>query len=186
MNLSETVKADYRIWRQFLKEQVEFSLPDSDTHTQAHCARVLLFCLIMAEKQKLSDQDKNTLITAACFHDSRRQDDWLDVGHGKRAADYYRADCEEKGRPFDACAYSIIAYHDREDTQGINALQEEFPYHPNVVLLYQTFKDADALDRFRLGPNALDVNYLRSQPAKKLVVFAKALLQEGPEKILET
>lgn len=41
----------------------------------------------------LPEEDKDILGAAAAFHDSRRQDDWLDVGHGQRAADYYREYC---------------------------------------------------------------------------------------------
>lgn len=39
------------------------------------------------------------------------------------------------------------------------------------------FKDADALDRFRLGPNALDAKYLRTEQAKKMLDFAKVTLE---------
>lgn len=41
------------------------------------------------------------------------------------------------------------------------------------ILLYQIFKDADALDRFRLGPDGLDVRYLRTDAAKELYEYAK-------------
>lgn len=44
---------------------------------------------------------------AAVFHDSRRQDDWLDVGHGQRAADYYRSYCEKTELTYDARTYYI-------------------------------------------------------------------------------
>lgn len=49
------------------------------------------------------------------------------------------------------------------------------------ILLYQIFKDADALDRFRLGPDGLDVNMLRTEEAHKLIDFAKYLLQKSNE-----
>lgn len=46
------------------------------------------------------------------------------------------------------------------------------------MLLYQIFKDADALDRFRLGSDGLDVNFIRTKEAHELVEFAKELLQK--------
>ena len=46
------------------------------------------------------------------------------------------------------------------------------------VLLYQIFKDADALDRFRLGPGGFDSKYLRTNEARKLVEYAKAVWKE--------
>ena len=56
-------------------------------------------------------------------------------------------------------------------------LFRSFTDDPCVVLLYQIFKDADALDRFRLGPNALDAKYLRTEQAKKMLDFAKVTLE---------
>ena len=78
-----------------------------------------------------------------------------------------------------------MAFHDRDDELGLRILREKFPDDPDAVLLYQIFKDADALDRFRLGADALDVKYLRTGEAKDLVEFAKMLLETGPEKLLE-
>lgn len=42
-------------------------------------------------------------------------------------------------------------------------------------MLYQIFKDADALDRFRLGSDGLEVRYLRTDAAKGLYECAKTI-----------
>lgn len=42
-------------------------------------------------------------------------------------------------------------------------------------------KLTDALDRFRLGPNGLDVKFLRTEEARQLVDFAKDLLRKSSE-----
>ena len=47
------------------------------------------------------------------------------------------------------------------------------PQEPDTVLLYQIFKDADALDRFRLGPCGFDPKYLRTDEARNLTDYAK-------------
>lgn len=179
MKPSKTILADYAVWNHFLREQVEFSWTGSLLHTKEHCARVLLLCLMIADMRNLSESEKRTLAQAACFHDARRQDDCLDVGHGQRAAAYYRTYCQEHGMPFDACTYYIMSYHDRDDALGLDALREHLSGHPDAILLYQIFKDADALDRFRLGPHALDIRYLRTKQARTLVEFAKSLLCHG-------
>lgn len=57
-----------------------------------------------------------------------------------------------------------MAFHDRDDVLGEAALAEQ----EDGVLLYRIFKDADALDRFRLGPDGLDVRYLRTDTARSL------------------
>lgn len=94
MTISEQVQNDYKRWRHFLEKEVKFSLSDSEKHTNEHCTRVLLFALLMADKMDLSQKERVALCATAVFHDSRHQEDWLDVGHGRRAADYYRGYCQ--------------------------------------------------------------------------------------------
>lgn len=171
MKIPEQIQSDYERWQHFLEQEVQFSLPDSEQHTKAHCARVLLFALLMADKMHLPRKEREALCAAAVFHDSRRQDDWLDVGHGQRAADYYRDYCRTHSLPFDPRVYQVMAFHDREDALGKAALAEQ----ENGVLLYYIFKDADALDRFRLGPNGLDIRYLRTSEGKSLCRYAEQL-----------
>lgn len=65
-------------------------------------------------------------------------------------------------------------YHDRDDEIGIAAMETQGSLE-NEVLLYRIFKDSDALDRFRLGPNGLDVAFLRTEAAKSLYPYAKHL-----------
>lgn len=184
-NVLEDVKQPYKSWSEFMEQEIDFWKVEKDWHTKSHCARVLLLALIMGRLNHLRIAELETLAMAAVFHDSRRQDDWLDVGHGQRAADYYRSYCEKTELTYDPRTYYIMAFHDRDDDLGLRILREKFLDDPDAVLLYQIFKDADALDRFRLGPNALDVRYLRTGEAKDLVEFAKMLLESGPEKLLE-
>lgn len=178
MRIPEHLQPAYEHWKRFLYEQVDFQLATSQKHTKDHCARVLLFCLLIAQQKGFSQEERDILCTAAVFHDSRRQDDWLDVGHGKRAAEYYKAFCAEKGLPFQQRCYDVMAYHDRDDAVGIKEISNRKPQEPNAVLLYQVFKDADALDRFRLGPGGLDPAFLRTDEAKSLIEYAKSLWEE--------
>ena len=146
ITIPAAIKSDFERWLNFLEHEVHFALKDSNDHTKDHCL-------------------------AACFHDSRRQDDWLDVGHGLRAADYYREFCYDHKRDFDVRVYLVMAFHDHDDALGEAALKG----HDQGVLLYHIFKDADALDRFRLGPFDLDINYLRTDAARALYDYARAL-----------
>ena len=175
MKLPGAVKRDYDRWSRFLEQQIDFSLKDSEKHTKAHCARVLLYALLIVEKMGLSQELREVLGAAAVFHDSRRQDDWLDVGHGQRAADYYKAFCRTNALIYDERVYRIMAYHDREDTLGEAALSGL----EHGVLLYRIFKDADALDRYRLGETALDESMLRTTAAHSLTDFARCLVAEA-------
>ena len=80
-----------------------------------------------------------------------------------------------------ANATTITYYHDQDDSLGLSEIEKSSDLSERGVLLYQIFKDADALDRFRLGPDGLDVNFLRTEEARQLVDFAKDLLQKSNE-----
>jgi hypothetical protein len=177
----QPIKKPYEQWYIFMEEKVEFWLPDSEWHTKNHCARVLLLALLIGHKKNLSAEEKNALAMAAVFHDSRRLDDGIDKGHGLRAAVYYKDFCIEHDLPFDEKTYYIIYYHDQDDSVGLAEIKKSSTLHERAVLLYQIFKDADALDRFRLGPNALDEKFLRTEEARQLVDLAKELLRKSSE-----
>ena len=177
----QPIKMPYEQWYTFMEERVEFWLPDSEWHTKNHCARVLLLALLIGHKKNLSAEEKNALAMAAVFHDSRRLDDGIDKGHGFRAAAYYKDFCIEHDLPFDEKTYYIIYYHDQDDSVGLAEIKKSSTLHERAVLLYQIFKDADALDRFRLGPDALDEKFLRTEEARQLVDLAKELLRKSSE-----
>ena len=70
-----------------------------------------------------------------------------------------------------------MAWHDQPGAEGeaaTGALE-------NGVLLYRLFKDADGLDRYRLGPNALDVDRLRTAEARGLTDLARKLVRKAEE-----
>lgn len=172
----ESIRTDYEHWCSFIEEKMAFNLQASQLHTREHESRELLYALLIAGKIGVSQEEKTILCHAAAFHDTRREDDWLDVGHGRRAAEYYKSYCESNGLTFYPWCYDIIAYHDRDDKLGESAAICDPA--GREVLLYRIFKDADALDRFRLGPGGLDVKYLRTQSAKELYDYARDLWYE--------
>lgn len=175
------IKNKYEYFLNYMDQHVEFWLPESEIHTKSHCARVLMHALIIGHKKGLSETEMDALGMAAIFHDSRRLDDGLDVGHGKRAAAYYKAYCGESDLPYDISTYYITYYHDRDDTLGLSEIRKSQTLGEQTVLLYQIFKDADALDRFRLGPDALDERFHRTEEAKKLVDFVRNLYHKSNE-----
>ncbi|KOR87064.1 hypothetical protein AM233_25810 [Bacillus sp. FJAT-22058] len=175
----QPIKKHYELWYKFMDENVEFWLPDSEWHTKAHSARVLLMALLIGHQKGLSDEELEKLGMAAIFHDSRRLDDGIDKGHGGRAAEYYKEYCHAHDLSYETQTYYITYYHDQDDSLGLSEIAKSPVISERGVLLYQIFKDADALDRFRLGPDALDVNFLRTEEARQLVDFAKYLLQKS-------
>ncbi len=174
MKVPESVREDYERWSDFLRRRVRFNDVGSTIHTRGHCARVLLFALLIADRMGLPQAERDALGAAAVFHDSRRLDDGYDVGHGARAAAYYRGFCARHGLPFDERTAGVMAWHDRDDYLG----EEALAYLPKGVLLYRIFKDADALDRFRFADEGPDLSMLRTREGKDLVAFAEKWVRE--------
>lgn len=179
--ICQPVKERYKKWYEFMEKNIDFSFKDSEMHTKYHCARVLLLALIISHQTGLDDEEIDALSIAAVFHDSRRLDDWLDTGHGKRAAEYYKESYSKYDISFDERTYYVMAYHDRDDVIGIEDIKNSFDIPENCILLYKIFKDSDGLDRFRLGPDALNIQMLRTKEAVNLVDFAKYLLKKSNE-----
>lgn len=179
--ICQPIKKRYELWFKFMEKNVEFWLPESEWHTKSHCARVLLLSLLIGHQKGLSDEEKDALGMAAVFHDSRRLDEGIDRGHGGRAAAYYKDYCREHDLRYDAGTYYIIYYHDQDDSLGLSEIKKSSDLSERTVLLYQIFKDADALDRFRLGPDGLNAKFLRTEEARRLVDFAKELLRKSSE-----
>lgn len=179
--ICQPVKERYKDWYEFMEKNVEFSFIDSEMHTKYHCARVLLLALIIAHQIGLSDEEMDALSMAAVFHDSRRLDDRLDTGHGKRAAEYYKESCSKYDISFNEQTYYIMFYHDQDDALGFSKITKSPDLNENCILLYKIFKDSDGLDRFRLGSDALDISMLRTGEAFKLVEFAKYILERNNE-----
>lgn len=177
----QPIKEPYERWYTFMENNVEFWLPDSEWHTKSHSARVLLLALLIGHQKGLSDKEMEALGMAAVFHDTRRLDDGIDKGHGSRAAAYYKEYCNAHELSYDAQTYYITYYHDQDDSLGLSEIKKSSGLTERAILLYQIFKDADALDRFRLGPDGLDVNFLRTEEARQLVDFAKEVLRKSSE-----
>ncbi|MDE6370031.1 MAG: hypothetical protein K2K92_00915 [Duncaniella sp.] len=188
-SLSPTTLSYFRQWRDFLYQNVRFNRPESVIHAYGHCERVLLYALMIGQMVFGDDEESLTgLAHAAVFHDTRRLDDYLDTGHGARAAVYYKNYCHDSGLiDFHPESVFLMRYHDLDDKLGIEAIKKEFKADvPRVLKMYDIFKDADALDRWRLGSRGLDTRFLRTEEAKSLVGFSRNLvIATVPLKLLQ-
>ncbi len=176
---SPTVREMFTTWDEFLYSQVNFNRPESSIHSFGHCERVLLHSLIIGESEFGDDPKSLTALAhASVFHDTRRIDDYMDKGHGARAALYYKDFCRQRADvTYMPEAALMIKYHDMDDAQSKKAIAREYTGKlPDMYRLYDIFKDADALDRWRLGPLGLDPNFLRTQKARTMSDFALFLV----------
>lgn len=176
------VSSMFSYWRDEMYSKLKFwTLDDGiDIHTEGHCERVLLLALKIGEKRQLLLRSMIALCHASIFHDTRRKDNYLDRGHGDRAADYYKEFCEKNSMKFLPEVFASIKYHDRNDEEGEEYIRREAPVDEmeGWLEVYRDFKDADALDRFRLGPWGLNESFLRTEQSRELVDFARELVDK--------
>ena len=132
----DPLRVRFERWRRFLLREVTFSHSESVCHTTEHVERVLLFALLLGRELEVPSEDLDALALCAVFHDTRRHDDDLDVGHGDRAAAYYREYETERGRTPDDRVARIIARHDRRDEVSEEKFREEGA-DDETLLLYR-------------------------------------------------
>jgi uncharacterized protein len=142
-----------RIIAEILKD---YPLSPWGAHGLAHWARVMENGLKLAQA---TGANVEVVRLFALFHDSRREDDGDDYGHGKRGADFA---CELRGRFFEL--------PDREFELLYRACQFHTGGRSDPDVTVRTCWDADRLDLGRVGivPNPL---YLCTDVAKQPAVI---------------
>lgn len=165
-------------------------------HGAEHVVRVLLLALIIADKMEeselLDDTALDILATAAVFHDCGRENDCEDKNHGKASADrmkeLFDSDIYYMNDKDIAVAYELVRCHSIPDEEGIQYIMENDPYDDKSlsILLYQILKDADALDRYRLGyyKTEFDMAFLRTGAARKLPLVSAGLYNGQAHKLI--
>ena len=135
--------------------------PPSALHGFAHAARVMVWTTVLAGEGPLFE---SALWAAAC-HDLRRENEDIDPGHGERAAIWVLEELprylEETPEDLDRIA-SACRWHAHSD--------HEAQWRDDLLWL---LKDADALDRARIGD--LNPLFLRTDAARDLVGPAEEL-----------
>ena len=138
---------------------------DSYYHGIGHMSRVLILQELISNllEQNGAMVNRTALRWAAAAHDVGRVDDGLDLEHGTRSAEWIKRNLADRMTPeeLDIATY-IVHWHTPSDHLA-----------PDMTIELQILKDADALDRVRLGD--LDPTYLRTDVAKNLVDTAQQL-----------
>lgn len=157
-------------FRQFGLKKCYFD-HDSILHGIKHTYRVMAHSLILGNLLGAT-QERNIAFCGAFIHDMARRNDGFCTEHGRWAV-------ENKVSEF-----KMLFYATGLNDQDISALcvavqnhslHEELPADHPFYLQTAILKDADALDRIRLGIENLDTRYLRFKISNKLVPFANDL-----------
>lgn len=143
---------------------------ESQIHGIMHTYRVMHNVHLVAREHEINEQQLRTAYCAAFIHDMARRHDGFCTEHGAWAV-------AEKLPLFknDFIQYGLSA-------ENIEALKTAVTYHSlheelnNTHAHYEItalLKDADALDRIRLGYPGLDASYLRLPKSKLLIDIAE-------------
>ena len=141
--------------------------------------RVLLLTLIQSYLLKLPKEQQRILVWCAVFHDIGRKNDEKDSKHGILSMKKLQDNDLIEGltKRIGAQGLKILKYiienHAVLDVVGIKKVSKYCIKDVELAQkLYLLFKDSDGLDRCRLGD--LNINYLRNDISKKLVLVAWA------------
>jgi hypothetical protein len=161
------------------------------SHGLGHTRRVMLHARAIAQAEGFAAWEAEAAVLAALWHDLGRTGDGVDYYHGAKSAGkvlalnlhagfsslvvetalhavVHHSGAEEHGT---RAAYSLEYY----GAEG-GAFRRRFVPADAALRVFRALKDADALDRVRLGN--LDERYLRFESAKGRVAAAWALLAE--------
>jgi hypothetical protein len=158
-------------------------LHPSTLHGQIHVARVMIHATLLAARLGMDHQRKR-LWASVYLHDIARRHDGVCHDHGARAIlrwpelEAVQALFSRVGIGDSDMEHVVTAVTHHSKPRELDRTHRHWE-------LTSLLKDADGLDRVRLGD--LDVNYLRHEPSKDQAPFAQELfertaqLDEGPE-----
>lgn len=140
---------------------------DSLIHGVGHMSRVFILQELICDQleQQGAVVDRQATRWAASVHDVGRVDDGIDPDHGRRSAEWMNRNVPAGISPetIDRATYAVHWHVPSDDAA------------PVMTTELKVLKDADALDRVRLGD--LNVSYLRTEAAKGMVDVAQQLYE---------
>lgn len=160
-----------------------FERPDGTSgahgiHGIGHTLRVWIHAQEIAEALGLAAWQSEALHFAALWHDIGRTNDGADYYHGAKSAGKVQGlglhtGVEPQSR--DAALYAIT-HHCGSEEHGERAAMW-LPDREGALAVFRVLKDADGLDRVRLGADELDVSQLRFDVSRQRVERARELLE---------
>ncbi len=181
INLTEFVNKifeskHFELFKNLFKNVKDDFLYKSDKHGKMHNFRVSLFAVYISDELKLSEEDTKLVLYAAMYHDIGRRNDLEDLSHGALGAnliDKLRLPIKSDDLKILKCVIAAHSLSDLnyQDVEQKYCIQEK----KRCRQIYQILKDADALDRVRLGQPYIKRDYLRTNIAEHLILTAYQL-----------
>lgn len=171
--------AHYPLLLETYKTLREDALYHSEVHGEGHIHRTLLYAALIAWKEDLAEEDVRQFFRAAAYHDVGRSSDGYDLYHGARSA-LRLAELTGAADEDLVELQAAVSAHARPDEEMEAVLRSFGPQdYPRTLRLTRLLKDADNLDRVRLGD--LKTRYLRHEGARAVEPFAWRLIERERE-----
>ncbi len=142
----------------------------SDLHGIMHTYRVMHNVLLLAKEHKLAEPILKTAYCAAFIHDMARKHDGICSMHGQWAVLEKFLLFENNFKEYGLSEQNLDALKTAVKYHSLSSELEKIHPHYEVTAL---LKDADALDRIRLGYPGLNPKYLRMPNSIKLISVAE-------------
>ena len=138
-------------------------------HGLRHTRRVYILVNIIADKENMNEKHRKILTYCALYHDVGRIDNGIGYEHGiKSYVKVKENNLINSDYEYLETVKFIIENHNEKDTWSIRNIDNyNVQDKEETIYLYKALKDADNLDRVRIGD--LDTNYLRLKSSMKLV-----------------
>ena len=159
----------------------ESNIYSSNVHGLNHLERVSLFAFFICLVEKKTLLDVQIILEIAQYHDIGRINERRDFMHGFRGAEKYRTLNRITDKSDLNVVMTVIAAHSISDEKFDSIYKYYYgtdqTQYNRVFHIYQIIKDADGLDRFRLGKKQLDIQMLRLDSSKRIVQFSYEINQ---------
>jgi hypothetical protein len=133
----------------------------------------------IADLHRIDSWEREAAVLAALWHDIGRTHDDGDYYHGAKSAGKVVGLGLHEGLPRPVVDVALYAATHHSGDEGHAAKAADWLHDPRGALrVFQILKDADGLDRVRLGD--LDVAYLRLPGSAARVARANELLRRIP------
>lgn len=148
----------------------------SKGHGINHNIRVCLFAYIISTNEEINSKDFALIMEACKYHDIGRINDNEDMLHGKRSAEMLTFLEDKYSSEELNYIKTIITCHSIDDNDFENiAIKNGIKDIARCKKMHEILKDSDGLDRVRLAYPNVNIKYLRTNTAKKMIIFSHKL-----------